>query len=1260
MYKFPVVITKCKTLDQITSSKGVVKENTDGTVMVYYNNVPDYNTFNNKSCCEKLGYKFDTETQKCYSKTPPASTGTCTTKIVYNPKDNDGVLFNVNDGETCELKLTLDYLLNFDCDLFTKTCSNNPNTALAKKYNIDIAKKEKEIKDTRLIIATLEAKLASANDLFDGLCYVIKGTKTSSVVINNLESNSISTIGQWSSPWLAPSNFPAPNTNVQPIAPAVSNGPTAPDIPSIASPDATLTNFDTIPTFYITEDTNLTSLVPNNNIVFRGTNPSITDNILPLGPLNSPIKFKNLNNIGIINTNDTIPNNTPPPPPFAWQWKLTPYFNEAQTPTNRVTRGGVSYCLTERGLNVWKSILGDSSYNIYIGEFGCNTIIYTQADFDNFLKSVNSELLKNSALSTPDFYIETKQGTCDKKNANNSKAEITLQLTKPNADIIRLNDELKILKDDLAILNVSIGSIEAITNLENLKVFLNLEYYNTTSKKYEIALEDSIFDIGTGNLLSFILNDSPNTGILISGVTAGGILAPSSDSGNTQTFCDVGRGEFIKQLYLQQYKGVYDDPVTPAEQLDFNKKMNNWYNSSWLYYDKIIESDIAEIIKNKKIRISLRVENCCLDLCVLTDNIGLTKICESLDNQEIIISKSPQFEIEKVLDNKKSWVSYTENTSREHDLQFRETQYNIDDYRLSINTKEIDLKIDGSNAIEEDVLYNISYLMSDYNQLITQTSFANLFTFTADTNNNITSLASNDTLLQSFYDLGLLNDKLIGIPSLASGSTLNFGDTVFNETERPYVGLNINDWMLTNIGTVTTTTIVPTSFLSNESNIIIPSKGSATPFPVTFTVTGITSNIQNISLKLSGFTHGYLKDVSMLLLSPFESGTAKLTPIIFDNSNGINNINVTFSNDTIGLWGGSTNNGTFLNNSTPIYDINFSNFYFVSGTTYQDMTTFVGLSPIKTNGTWVLYIKDFVSGDGGSIINATLNIDSLNYQTVVIGITGQTSGTTIHYTPTSPIIDLDVFLTTELATINNVDEFRKAITSELIDVKSRQTLSSYPTLRLLYERYLGYCTDCNKNGNKFTYASMDTFIDLIGKHWVDLAEQFVPATTIWGATDVYRNTVFHQQKHTYRRSNLEFKRQVTDVNTIIGFEPLRTIENTYQSIIYDVSIEQMPEILEASASTINFQAAAQIDETPRSNPSSPITLNFQVGTTTQTFGNLNQAQLDLIQSQINSSNSASGGNNIFQKRKSVNTGLSSGPGHSSPIFYGKITVNNTI
>ena len=263
-------------------------------------------------------------------------------------------------------------------------------------------------------------------------------------------------------------------------------------------------------------------------------------------------------------------------------------------------------------------------------------------------------------------------------------------------------------------------------------------------------------------------------------------------------------------------------------------------------------------------------------------------------------------------------------------------------------------------------------------------------------------------------------------------------------------------------------------------------------------------------------------------------------------------------------------------------------------------------------------------------------------------ITGST-GTTINSCITGPnisgctTVNLDTFLTTDLSNINNVDEFRKAVNSELIDVKNRQTLNSYPTIRLLYERYLGNCRYYDKPFNKFTYNTMDTFINLIGKHWVDLAEQFVPATTIWGATDVYRNAIFHQQKHKYRKSNLEFKRY--------NYGPINIIDSTKESIIYDVTLQAMPEVLPTSATTINFQAAAQIDETPRSNPDTPIKLNFKTDTIIQTFGNLTTQQLNDITSQINTVTNQLVSSNVFQIKKSVNNGLSSGPAHCSPTFY---------
>ena len=45
-------------------------------------------------------------------------------------------------------------------------------------------------------------------------------------------------------------------------------------------------------------------------------------------------------------------------------------------------------------------------------------------------------------------------------------------------------------------------------------------------------------------------------------------------------------------------------------------------------------------------------------------------------------------------------------------------------------------------------------------------------------------------------------------------------------------------------------------------------------------------------------------------------------------------------------------------------------------------------------------------------------------------------------------------LSTPLSEVNTVEEFERNIYSELIDVKNRQSITAYPILRLIYERYL--------------------------------------------------------------------------------------------------------------------------------------------------------------------------------------------------------------
>lgn len=107
----------------------------------------------------------------------------------------------------------------------------------------------------------------------------------------------------------------------------------------------------------------------------------------------------------------------------------------------------------------------------------------------------------------------------------------------------------------------------------------------------------------------------------------------------------------------------------------------------------------------------------------------------------------------------------------------------------------------------------------------------------------------------------------------------------------------------------------------------------------------------------------------------------------------------------------------------------------------------------------------------------------------------------------------------ELSDINTVEEFTTLIYSDLIDVKTRQSITSYPLLRLLYERYLNNDL-CPIQSNGYSYFDMQNISNLVGDYWVDLIEQFVPATTIWGSTLVYRNTVFDTQKHAYKSNTL--------------------------------------------------------------------------------------------------------------------------------------------
>lgn len=116
-------------------------------------------------------------------------------------------------------------------------------------------------------------------------------------------------------------------------------------------------------------------------------------------------------------------------------------------------------------------------------------------------------------------------------------------------------------------------------------------------------------------------------------------------------------------------------------------------------------------------------------------------------------------------------------------------------------------------------------------------------------------------------------------------------------------------------------------------------------------------------------------------------------------------------------------------------------------------------------------------------------------------------------------VNINSHINTPLSEVNTVEEFESIVYSELIDAKNRQSITAYPTLRLIYERYLDN-NICSVKSNGYDYYKMQNISTLVGNYWVDLIEQFVPATAIWGSTLLYRNTVFDTQKYAYKSNTL--------------------------------------------------------------------------------------------------------------------------------------------
>jgi len=188
---------------------------------------------------------------------------------------------------------------------------------------------------------------------------------------------------------------------------------------------------------------------------------------------------------------------------------------------------------------------------------------------------------------------------------------------------------------------------------------------------------------------------------------------------------------------------------------------------------------------------------------------------------------------------------------------------------------------------------------------------------------------------------------------------------------------------------------------SNPAPITIPDSGTATPYPSTINVSGLTGVVTKVTVTINDFNHTWPRDVGVALRGP-----GGQICVLFNNaiggSGGVTNRTYTFDQafpplptsgfPPSGTYGPNNNSATriFTGLGSPPYNSN--------------LNIFNGLSGASVNGTWELFVQDFASGDAGNInggwsitiqtgtpdCTTTASCAVLQNCRVSLGITGQT------------------------------------------------------------------------------------------------------------------------------------------------------------------------------------------------------------------------------------------------------------------------------
>lgn len=175
---------------------------------------------------------------------------------------------------------------------------------------------------------------------------------------------------------------------------------------------------------------------------------------------------------------------------------------------------------------------------------------------------------------------------------------------------------------------------------------------------------------------------------------------------------------------------------------------------------------------------------------------------------------------------------------------------------------------------------------------------------------------------------------------------------------------------------------VVTQVFNYVSNITIPASGTATPYPATITVSGVTNPVTKLTVSLNGLTHTYVEDVFALLAAPNGQRTMLMS---YTYPGPVSGVTLTFDDGAANL--------VPYTNGIPSGTYQPTDYYYGESGPYDMPPPAPGwyygyqLAPlaVSPNGTWSLYLYDFATPDAGSLAGWTLRFVTTVTNTVCCG-----------------------------------------------------------------------------------------------------------------------------------------------------------------------------------------------------------------------------------------------------------------------------------